>query len=427
MNCSSCNAPLEEGAKFCGVCGAKVEQEAPQQAAKPVKPRKPLDKKMLTIIGAAAAAVVVIIVALVIILNLNKKIDLADYTKVTFDGYNTAGKAEIVFDQEKFMEDLEDKAKGLKDASDYDSIDDLLDSVKDLSGYQDFMNVEYKLDKDSDLKNGDVVKVKFTFNNDAADEYGITYVGDEMEFTVSGLGEIKELDPFANVTIEYEGTSPNATANLVNNATDEALKDLYFEIENNGNLAKGATFTVSVDYDEEGFMDQYGAKLTTTSKQFTVDNVDTYITTTSEIPADLLTSVKNQAKDVIDAYAATNKDSFKTSGVSYSGCYFLTEKSTDGYHDHNVLYVVYKGTVKSKDKSFKKSTVYFPVKFTNLTLYADGTGYVDLNVNSITGSSGLSYGWFGNVSGYTKVATMKNELVTAEKGTYNEEAIDEIK
>ncbi|MEI3027835.1 MAG: hypothetical protein V8T30_05075 [Ruminococcus sp.] len=45
----------------------------------------------------------------------------------------------------------------------------------------------------------------------------------------------------------------------------------------------------------------------------------------------------------------------------------------------NQVYVIYSGKVKSVEekKQFDETTVYFPVRFTDIIQYADGTQYVD--------------------------------------------------
>lgn len=434
MNCSKCNAPLETGALFCGNCGTKVEQPQPMNqmnqnpyaAQAAPAPKKPFDKKILAAIIAAAAVFLIAIIVIIMIVTGKKKMDLQDYTTVKFDGYQTVGTAEIEFDWSKFHKDLKDKAKGMEDSGDINSLEDIADGLSNIGAYGKLINVTFALDKSAGLSNGDVVKVKFTYDNEAASEYGIKYVGEEIEYEVEGLKEIKEIDPFKDITLKYSGTAPDVSAEVVNDSSEEAVKNLYFNMDKSNGLAEGDIVTVSVDTDADSFMEEYGAKLTSTSKEFKVDKVDTYITSAAFIGETLLADMQEQTEDVIDAYAAEHKDQIKISKVAYKGSYFLTEKSTDHWGEHNFIYMVYTAKVTSKEKNFKAQTIYLPVKFSNLIKYADGTDYVEMNVTDIEGRTDLKMGWFTTVNGYTKLSTLKNELVTANKGTYIAEAIGDV-
>ena len=333
MICPNCKETIDDNSKFCEHCGAKIEQpqndqftqapqndqfaQAPQQQQfnNPLMQRKPVDKKVFVAIGALAA---IIILAVVLVVTHKKKIDLNEYVTVNFSGYDTYGVATIDFDYDTFYADLEDKVKKSSkksaDYEDYDDLEELLsdydwsdlaDDFSDAAGYLGAMEgLSWSLDKESGLSNGDTIKLEFKFDNDAAKEYGIKYVGKTTEYTVSGLEEIREIDPFADIEVTFSGTSPNASASVENNSSDEALESLYYSVEPSYDLAKGDTVTVSVDADEEYMLETYGCKLTSTSKDYTCDNVDEYISDGKDISDEALEDMKDAAKDSIDAYFA---------------------------------------------------------------------------------------------------------------------------
>lgn len=478
MICKNCNKEVSDNSKFCEYCGAKLEgvqlskpnaqpamqgnagqpngtpesattnagqpngspvftatnpsQQSgpvpyPQQAYQPPRPpRKPIDKR---IIIAIAAAVCVFILIIVLIVTHKKKMDLADYTTVTFTGYDSYGTAAIDFDEEAFLSDLQKNAKNIgkgssKNISDSDySWSDLVSDFGDAAGYVVIcQDLDWSLDKSTELSNGDKVTVSFEYNNEIAKKYGIKFVGKDKEFTVSGLEEIKEVDPFADLTVSFSGTAPNAYAEIQNNSKDEVVSNLYFTVEPNDGLSKGDTVTVTVNSDIDDLLQSYGCKLTATSKEFTCDSVDTYIMDSKDIGTDLLDQMKSETEDQIQAYFAENAESIQVSDLEYEGYYFLTAKDKDTWNYKNMIYVLYSGKVKSleEEKQFKETTVYFPVRFAGAILYADGTGYVDLSNSGILGSTSLSYGWWGNVAGYENKNTLENELVTSQKGDYEE-------
>ena len=403
-------------------------------------PRQPMSTATKMIIAAAAAAVVIIGIILVVVLNRKTTINLQDYVTVKFDGYDTVGTALVKFDYDAFYEDAKKSRKvkkqiekageldKIESSDDWEALAKAMQSA--MSVYNFATGLDWKLDKDDNLSNGDKVNVIFTFDNEKAAESGIKFVGEKAEFTVSGLQEVKEIDPMADVTVEFSGTSPDCSAKVVNNSTEEVLKDVYYKLSKSYDIAKGEKVTVSVDYDadmEEYYLGQYGCKFSSTSKEFTCDKVDEYVSKIDDIDADTMAKIQKQATDVINGYFAGKKNSFAPGKINFEGCYFLTAKDFSTWSYKNMLYVIYSSEVKGKKKgSFKKTKVFLPVRFTNVLKYADGTLYVDLNVNSIEGYTDL-YCNFDTLRGFTKKEIMLNDLVASEKANYTYEASGSLK
>ena len=407
------------------------------QFQNPLMQKKSIDKR---VIFAGIAALAVILLALILVLTHKKKIDLNDYVAVEFEGYDSFGTASIDFDYEKFYDDLKDSiserkakkaAKEMKDSLedlDLSSLAEDLTNINEQIGYFAVCDgLSWELDKDSELSNGDTITLSFKFDNDIAKKYGIKFVGKDKEFTVTDLEKVKVIDPFKDIEVTFSGTAPNASASVANNSEDEVAKTLYYNIEPNYNLSKGDKITVSVDVNEDYILTEYGCKLSATSKEYTCDNVDFYLTDGEELSEELLTTMKNQTLDTIDSYFASNADHLKASDKKYVGYYFLTNKQEDSWYERNIVYVVYSVKVKSVEKEFKDSTVYMPVKFTDVLEYAEGTQYVSLDYTRIQGDSSLEYNWWSRVSGYDKLNVMENELITAEKGEFHTAAFGDLK
>lgn len=446
MFCEKCGKQIPDNSSFCEHCGAKIEglsTNRPQQNAGQTQTTPQYSKKSNTsgkrngkaagIIAAVSVVAVILIMVVVFFSTYKKKINLADYITVNYYGYDAFGTADISFDYEKFYGDLQKKSRKLKTAANtnnIDSLDDIL-SVLDstnISAYGDLCSdLEWKLDKSDNLSNGDTVNVSFSFNNEKAKKYGIKYIGKTEKYTVDGLEEITELDPFADISLEFSGTSPNVSVSLNNNSSNETVQALNFDISPNSNIKKGDTVTVNVENDETSLLENYGCKLTSTSKEFTCDNVDEYISTLSDLDKETLSSMQSQSSDVINSYFANNKAYIAKSNLKYAGCYFLYRKKTDSWSSQNIIYVIYRANVKSKNKSFKNKVVYFPIKFDNIIKYADGSEYVDLDSTSIEGTTNLSTGWWSHVSGYTSKKNMYSELVASRKGEYIEDDSDGLK
>lgn len=474
MICPKCNQANVEGAKFCSGCGspltitpdanaqntqqaaqAQAAQSAqPQQTAQGAQPQQaaaqpgvqpqapqgtgavygqakpsriPADMLPKIIAGAAAAAVVLV---LIIVLAVTHKttIKLEDYTTVTFNGYDGYGTAEVSVDYDKMTEVIAKKGKfkGVAKTNN-DALNEIADSFIGAGGPSALAySVSYDVDKASGLSNGDKVKVVFSFDNDVAKKFKIKFKGENVTEKAEGLKKVKEWDPFKDLKVTFTGVSPNCSAEIENTGSEPAAEDIYYTTDPSSGLAKGDKVTVSVDYDEDTILSEYGVALTQTSKEYEVDAVDAYVTSTDEITDEVLGDMKDQAVDVITAYGASNKDYFTIRSAKYVGYYFLTEKESDSWNTHNYVYIVYSAVVRSKDKSFKPHTVYFPVEFTDVIQYADGTDYVDLNTDTISGSTNLTYSWWSSVSGYTKIKEMKSDLVSSRKSNYNEEIVGDL-
>ena len=396
MICPNCKENMPDGSKFCANCGTKLTDTDAAftipQPQNPLMQKKTIDTRVIFV---GIAAIAVIFMAIILVVTHKKKINLNDYVTVVFEGYDSFGTASVDFDYDKLY-------KTLKDADSKAVCNDL----------------SWELDKDSELSNGDTVTLSFSFDNDTAKKYGIKFVGKDKEFTVADLEKVKVIDPFKDIEVTFSGTAPNANAYVTNNSTEDVVQNLYFDIEPNYNLSKGDKVTVSVNADEEHILSEYGCKLSSTSKEYTCDNVDFYLTDGEELTEELLTNMKNHSLDTINAYFANNSKHLSASNKKYLGYYFLTNKEEGSWFERNIVYIVYTVKVKSMDKEFKDTTVYMPVKFTDALQYADGTQYVNMEYTPIQGRTTLKYNWWLYADGYETKTLMENELITAEKGKF---------
>ncbi len=401
-------------------------QGQPQQARPPKKPFK-MTKQLWALLIAVIAVVVVAIVALVVVKNQKKKVNINDYISVEYNGYETAGTAYVDFDETGFSEAvIKAQGKKLKNVKSLDDLDwsDLTDLMGS-SNWDLIDSITFDVKPDSDLSNGDVVTVTASWNEDYEKKAGVKILSKEQEFTVEGLEEVKEVDPFEDIEVTFSGTPPYVYPDWTNNSDDDYLRYLWFNFEDYDSLDVGDTVTLTVDESEENALAN-GYKFTQTSKEYIVSGVDSYVTSAADISADNLDSMKNEATDVLDAYFANNNSYIGNSGFSYEGSYYLVAKNSDTWGDTNVLYLVFSTTVTSAENAFEPTVVYFPVKYTNIMALSDGSQSFN-TYGDIEGYTDLEYddGWY-NVEGYTDGAQMFNDLVVTQKVDYTYEVTDNL-
>ena len=401
-------------------------QGQPQQARPPKKPFK-MTKQLWALLIAVIAVVVVAIVALVVVKNQKKKVNINDYISVEYNGYETAGTAYVDFDETGFSEAvIKAQGKKLKNVKSLDDLDwsDLADLMGG-SNWDLIDSITFDVKPDSDLSNGDVVTVTASWNEDYEKKAGVKILSKEQEFTVEGLEEVKEVDPFEDIEVTFSGTPPYVYPDWTNNSDDDYLRYLWFDFEDYDSLDVGDTVTLTVDESEENALAN-GYKFTQTSKEYIVSGVDSYVTSAADISADNLDSMKNEATDVLDAYFANNNSYIGNSGFSYEGSYYLVAKNSDTWGDTNVLYLVFSTTVTSAENAFEPTVVYFPVKYTNIMALSDGSQSFN-TYGDIEGYTDLEYddGWY-NVDGYTDGAQMFNDLVVTQKVDYTYEVTDNL-
>ena len=457
MFCSNCGKKIEDGSLFCEFCGSPQETAAANNTANAgaggsfnvgnaVGGISPKAKKI--IIGAVAGVAVIAAAVFGGKAAYNKfhkeKINLEDYvvmyygTEVPYDDdyydedaakekqFDGKGSVVVTFNTKK----LEKAIKKAADIKGKKSLEELADKKDE---YEDLYEVYEELVKPEtfdNLKNGDEVTYEFEYDNDAISKYGIKFEGDSKVYKIDGLAEVKEIDPFADVEVTFDGTAPSAYASYTNNSTEDALEYVYFTFDHNYDLAIGDQVTLKIDdYDEEYYVTNYGVIFSKTENTYTCEGVDSYVSSTSEVGDELLAELKEKAGDKIDDYFDDYKDEIKLEGtLAYEG-YYLSKYKED--YGNNHIYVVYSGTVHNKandgkkkkdddyDKdAFKDTKVYFVVRFSDAINYADGE-FTYYDYYDMIGSSDLSFGWWSTVNGFTSVEDM-TDYIEDYDGSYYE-------
>ena len=411
MFCPTCGKPLPDDSTFCEHCGVKIEPEQPgaapsapvqnpvQPSAQAPVPSGPVQPSPLTefvkknkkILGIGAGVLVLLIAVVVFIATRPQKVKLGDYVSVEFSGYDTMGNATYTFDTEAFCKEYAGKIEYQTPA--------LGENMDDQSICQMLLQecVSGSLNKNQELTNGDEVVYEWKCDDKAAlEKYDVKLSYEDIKFTVEGLEEIREVDPFENVKLEYTGTAPNGRVNVVC----------------------------------EIFLQNYGVKFTATEKEYTVDGLGSYLTKLEQVDSATLEEMKSRGADAIKAEAAQDWDeAISLDSATYVGNYLLVAKDQETNSRKNMLYLVYQvqSTASFPEEGYQGSvTFYYTVRFDNLIATPDGKvqvelgDYVTQNDRFRTEFNGHSYyfpGYENLDAAYRQCVTVNVDRYTSETST----------
>lgn len=362
--CKECGTELGDEAVFCTTCGAKIERaEAVQQATQqyqqpqyqqPMQPRKPISKKLV----AAIIAVVVVIIAGLVAKNtvFAPKIDLEECLLVDVTGFDGAGRLEIDIDYDTLMWEISDMNDNISD----DKINELVSSIS------------FEPSEDENLSNGQEITIKLKYNSKLAARSKIKIASDEWTYTVEGLEEVKEVDPFEYVDVTFNGTAPTVEATYsAKQVPDLGTLDYEFDIKEG--LSNGDVVTLSCVSNEENIVGK-GYKLTSTTKTYTVENMAEYVTDPATISGDYLTNLQDIAIEMVNEdVEGLDEFEFATSTPVYEGLVVSSPKTFSTYGEKNQVFLIYSATVAGGKEDFEEMTFYFPIKFNDVEIMADGT------------------------------------------------------
>jgi|GEM_PF-3386173 len=320
--------------------------------------------------------------------------DPFQYVTVTFDGYNGYGEAEL------------DK----KESEIYFSFS--------------FVGTEYSWSAEG-LSNGDTLTVEaetIYSEETLARDYGIKLGEMTKKYTVEGLKEITEVDPFDYIIVNVAGMSGEGTAwlSLADDAPDW-VKHLDISKETIAtNVSNGDKITVTIEVDEEEADYQgshFGTKITKTSEECEITGMSEYATKLSELPADFLDSLKTNAENAIKQ-RTTSLQSVSgtftgTEEYEYLGAVLVslnasaegtqTEESSEttdaadtANSIHNMLVTVFR--VKVAEEGHKSGYFVTYAEFKNIVVKGDGTAelkesYVSPSANMCFVNGYVYYGY----------------------------------
>lgn len=357
---------LQKGKNIADGCVGQLKRVAENQTI--TDKLKKISKKTWGIIGACVALVLV----LLIVIALHKPtVNLNDYLKVTYGGYDGGGVAYTEIDWNSMKEDFENKIsykRGMAQTGGMTPIDIIMEYTN--------ANIEGKNEK---LSNGDKVSYTWKVDKDAIAKLikcKIKYSDGSKK--VSGLKEMELFDPFKNLKVTFSGVEPNGEADIEYNG--DMLSEYDFTCDKTSGLKNGDKIKISLTEDAGYYVDQYNKAPSVLEKEYKVKNLGKYLSKIKEVDTDGMNSARAKAQKSISDMVDYWSEDVTLDKVSYAGDYLQVAKDSDDY-TKNYYGVIYQINAHIQpDGGQRKDVVsYYSMKFENVIVGWDGKCEIDLD------------------------------------------------
>ena len=357
---------LQKGKNIADGCVGQLKRVAENQTI--TDKLKKISKKTWGIIGACVALVLV----LLIVIALHKPtVNLNDYLKVTYGGYDGGGVAYTEIDWNSMKEDFENKIsykRGMAQTGGMTPIDIIMEYTN--------ANIEGKNEK---LSNGDKVSYTWKVDKDAIAKLikcKIKYSDGSKK--VSGLKEMELFDPFKNLKVTFSGVEPNGEADIEYNG--DMLSEYDFTCDKTSGLKNGDKIKISLTEDAGYYVDQYNKAPSVLEKEYKVKNLGKYLSKIKEVDTDGMNFARAKAQKSISDMVDYWSEDVTLDKVSYAGDYLQVAKDSD-YYTKNYYGVIYQINAHIQpDGGQRKDVVsYYSMKFENVIVGGDGKCEIDLD------------------------------------------------
>ena len=357
---------LQKGKNIADGCVGQLKRVAENQTI--TDKLKKISKKTWGIIGACVALVLV----LLIVIALHKPtVNLNDYLKVTYGGYDGGGVAYTEIDWNSMKEDFENKIsykRGMAQTGGMTPIDIIMEYTN--------ANIEGKNEK---LSNGDKVSYTWKVDKDAIAKLikcKIKYSDGSKK--VSGLKEMELFDPFKNLKVTFSGVEPNGEADIEYNG--DMLSEYDFTCDKTSGLKNGDKIKISLTEDAGYYVDQYNKAPSVLEKEYKVKNLGKYLSKIKEVDTDGMNSARAKAQKSISDMVDYWSEDVTLDKVSYAGDYLQVAKDSDDY-TKNYYGVIYQINAHIQPDGGQRKDVisYYSMKFENVIVGGDGKCEIDLD------------------------------------------------
>ncbi|MBQ8568822.1 MAG: hypothetical protein IJ446_06365 [Oscillospiraceae bacterium] len=194
-----------------------------------------------------------------------EKLDPEDYCEVQIKGAEGYASASLQYNYSNL--EFAVAACQDKNADEFDKVKAAL--------FADTIKFEITSEKTENLENGDVIEVDVIYDKDTAKKYGFVFTKDNFKHKITGLEEAKPLDPFAGISVNYEGFSPKAEYSLDFSGCDEIVKsNIKFDYDEDKRVANGDTIEIKASVKNESALLAEGYVLGSDTTSITVAGVE---------------------------------------------------------------------------------------------------------------------------------------------------------
>jgi hypothetical protein len=226
-------------------------------------------------LGALAAAACVLLCSCA---GSTKTVDATPFVRAAYYGEDGSGKAVLTVDQPGLLSAV--YAAMALSATPETGSDAAIRAAKIVAA------LSVSVTPEEALSNGDSVTVSGTVDEDALSGLGIGLSFTPHTDTVDGLEDTQQIDPFANITVSWEGYAPDITMSITQqNSTDVPWSWISYLTSGNTGLSAGSTVTVTATA-ETATLERLGYRLSRTEQEYTVPDVGSYLTDWDSLDAE---------------------------------------------------------------------------------------------------------------------------------------------
>ncbi len=328
-----------------------------------------MEKHKRTKIYIVIGVIVVVLLAVIIGLTSRKtRVPLNEFVSFNLYGYEGYGSLEARFDEKEFM----DRYRGVIKPKNGYNIESMFEEI--ICG---------SADSPINLSNGDTVSWIWNCNDQYAKKYyNCILQYEDIDYSVSGLSELRYFDPFEGMDYELTGISPRGQIRLTKKQNEVPLEYVF---NKSSDIKNGDVVTVKVESPDGSTIDDYcgrnyGVKLKMTEMDISIDSLPFYAQSASKISQEVLDKL---IEDSNNAFSDEDKrTSDKIHFVSFEPVrYFIFTRSSDKQKWENIVPILFKvGVHGDYDYNDERNDFdyYYGTVFYNLILYPNNDSEYDI-------------------------------------------------
>lgn len=398
--CPKCGKQNNEGSIFCESCGNRFPDYVINQYESSKAERNAfigninntLDKSidsysnriskthkftLTAIISASVFALIVLVSISIALLHSRKSVDLSDFIKIEYEGYDGFGTASVKIDYDSMADEIwaamGNRKKDLKKSQENYYSSKNQDDIYDL--YQYISGVEVELDKTSGLSNGDEITAEVTYTGMPDD---VNMKEGKTSVSVEKLKEIKDFNPFDYITLNKTGIAPRGELSIEVDYSVEEMKYIDFVLDKDCYINNGDTITITANIsDPAAFAKKFGETVSENTITGEINGLPEYVQNIDQIPETLIEKMCHSAEE--DLYRSYS-DHYTLESCEYVGMFFLKSKSS-GSDAFNKAIVIERVNLSSESiwADEKQPDFYYYCEFSDLSCMSDGIVTVDLS------------------------------------------------